>query len=104
MIAEGELRAGGVSFALLAGGQKRVSASVTAPGPFVVALEAPDQGEFAVAVAANIEAWWPASRIGHRVGPLVEWIPGATLRTDVAVKRIGWSTLNPAAALAAHRE
>ena len=26
----------------------------------------------------------------RRVGPLVGWIPGATLRTDVVVNRIGW--------------
>jgi hypothetical protein len=90
LIAEGELRRGGVSFALLARGHRGASVSVTRPGPFVVALEAPADGDFEVAVDNDIVPWWPASHIGHRVGPFVEWIPGATLRTDLIVKRIGW--------------
>jgi hypothetical protein len=90
LVAEGELHTGGVSFGLLAGMHAGVKVSVTEPGPFVVALEAPADGEFAVAVANDIVPWWPASHIGRRVGPLVGWIPGATLRTDVVVNRIGW--------------
>jgi len=90
LIAEGELHTGGVSFGLLTTGHRPTSVSVIRPGPFVVALEAPADGNFEVAVANDIVPWWPASHIGRRVGPLVEWIPGATLRTDLLVKRIGW--------------
>jgi len=90
LVAEGELHTGGVSFGLLTGMHAGVKVSVTEPGPFVVALEAPADGEFGVAVANDIVPWWPASHIGRRVGPLVAWIPGATLRTDVVVNRIGW--------------
>jgi hypothetical protein len=90
LIAEGDLRTGGVSFGLLTGTHAGVKVSVTEPGPFVVALEAPASGEVGVALANDIVPWWPASHIGRRVGPLVEWIPGATLRTDVVVNRIGW--------------
>ena len=90
LIAEGELHRGGVSFGLHMAGRRSVVVSVTRPGPFVVVLEAPAEGEFGVSIANDIVPWWPASHIGHRVGPLVEWIPGATLRTDVVVKRIGW--------------
>lgn len=92
LIAEGELRTGGVSFDLVAAGRRPVRAPVAASGPFVVAVQAPEAGDFAVTIANDVVAWWPASRIGHRVGPLVEWIPGVTLWTDLVVKRIGWST------------
>jgi len=90
LIAEGELRRGGASFGLLAPGHRGTSVSVIRPGPFVVALEAPADGDFEVAVDNDIVPWWPASHIGRRLGPFVEWIPGATLRTDLLVKRIGW--------------
>jgi len=91
LVAEGELHTGGVSFGLGTAAEHRSAiVSLTRPGPFVVALEAPVEGDFGVAVATDIVPWWPASRVGHRVGPLVEWIPGATLRTDLVVKRIGW--------------
>ena len=69
-----------------------MAVSVRQPGPFVVALQAPADGEFGIVVANDIVPWWPASQIGHRVGPLVGWIPGATLQTDLRVKRIGWWT------------
>jgi hypothetical protein len=92
LIAEGELRAGRVSFSVRGGGQRPVTISVGDLGPFLVAVEAPAAGAYAVTVANDIDAWWPASKIGHRVGPLVEWIPGATLRTDAVVTRIGWWT------------
>jgi hypothetical protein len=92
LVAEGELRAGGVSFGLFPSEGRKVAVSVSQPGPFVVTLEAPSDGDFGVAIANDIVPWWPASQIGHRIGPLVEWIPGATLRTDLVVKRIGWWT------------
>jgi hypothetical protein len=95
LIAEGELHTGGVSFGLVTGADRSAIVSVTRPGPFVVALEAPVDGDFGVTVATDIVPWWPASRVGHRVGPLVEWIPGATLRTDLVVKRIGWWVGDP---------
>jgi hypothetical protein len=93
LIVQGELRRGGVSIGLFTADRRRVTAAVTTPGPFVVVLEAPDEGDFSATVANDIVPWWPASRIGRRVGPLVEWIPGATLQTDVVVKRIGWATM-----------
>jgi hypothetical protein len=90
LVAEGELRAGGVSFALQSSAPQSVRVSVVDPGRFVVALEAPAAGPAAVVIANDIVPWWPASHIGRRVGPFVGWIPGATLRTDVVVSRIGW--------------
>jgi hypothetical protein len=94
LVAEGELHRGRVSFNLLRAGQSSTRVSVNEPGPFVVALEAPDEGDFAVTVANDIVPWWPASRIGRRVGPLVQWIPGATLQTHLVLKRIGWATMD----------
>jgi hypothetical protein len=90
-VAQGELRRGGVSFALV-DGKHRTAASVTVdePGPFLVSLAAPADGAYALSVNAHITPWWPASHIGHRIGPLVGWIPGVTLREDLVLRRLGW--------------
>jgi len=92
LMAEGEVYTGGVSFGLFVSGHRHASITVRRPGPFVVALAAPAHGDVEVAVANDIADWWPANRIGRRVGPFVEWIPGATLRTDLVLTRIGWWT------------
>jgi hypothetical protein len=92
LIVEGELRTGAVSFVLLAAGHRQAAVTVRDAGPFVVALAVPVDGDLEVAIANDIADWWPANRIGRRVGPFAGWIPGATLRTDLVLRRVGWWT------------
>ena len=90
-VAQGELARGGATFALVDGNHRVVaSVSVDEAGPFLVSLAAPAAGTYALSVNAHIAPWWPASWIGHRIGPLVGWIPFATLREDLTVRRMGW--------------
>jgi hypothetical protein len=89
-IAQGELRTGGLSLSLLHEGERMITVAVQEPGPFLVALAVPVSGDVAALVANNVVTWWPASHIGRRVGPLVEWLPGATLRNDFVLSRVGW--------------
>ena len=73
------------------GSHQRVSeVVVNEPGPFLAALAVPEEGEVAVTLTNRITPWWPAEYVGHRVGPLVGWIPGATLRNDFVLRRVGW--------------
>ena len=90
-VAQGDLQRGGVSLSLVDGNhQAVVSANVDESGPFLVSLVAPADGTYSLDVNAHITPWWPASHIGHRIGPLVGWIPFATLREDLTLRRMGW--------------
>lgn len=90
-VAQGEVRRGGISFALV-DANRRVAARavVTSPGPFLAAIAPPEDGTYTLEIHTEIDPWWPASHIGRRVGPLVGWIPFVTLQEDVTLSRMGW--------------
>ncbi len=91
LVAKGEARSGAFRVGLVDGGRWVTSVGVTSGGPFVVALEVPEDGRFAIAVDANLADRWPAKYVGHRLGPLLQWIPGATFWVDLTIRQIGFA-------------
>jgi hypothetical protein len=90
LIVTGEIRRGEFLVGLLDGEQWNGNVAVGERGPFVVAVEAPRDGKFGVLLTADLKPRWPASHIGHRIGPLVEWLPGATLWSDLVLEKLEW--------------
>ena len=91
LIAKGEARRGTFRIGLVDGTRWVRDVVVTAGGPFVAVLETPADGNFGLAIEADLVARWPAKYIGHRFGPWLEWLPGATLWTDLTIQAIGLS-------------
>jgi hypothetical protein len=85
-IAEGRARTGAFLLALVKGEQWSGHVVVDSRGPFVVALEPQEDGAYGILLTADLKPHWPATHIG----PWVEWLPGATLWSDVVLERIGW--------------
>jgi hypothetical protein len=91
LVVRGEARRGGFVLGLQSGGQWAGSVEVNQRGPFVAAVEAPSDGNFTVLVRAALRPHWPATYVGHRIGPWVEWLPGATLWSDLVIDTIGFA-------------
>jgi len=89
LLARGEARRGTFRIGLVEGTQWVRNVAVTSGGPFVAAVRAPDDGDFGIAISADLTARWPAKYIGHRFGPWLEWLPGATLWSDLTIQEIG---------------
>ncbi len=77
VLARGRLVRGGISFGLVRDGGWVAQVSVTVPGEFIAVVEAPDDGEYEVALG--------------------NYVVGPSLRYEVAIDRAGW-------ALQAHRD
>jgi hypothetical protein len=89
-LVRGELRRGGVAVALWNGTERVARSEVAAPGPFLTVLAVPQGGTYHAVISHAITPWWPASHIGHRIGPLVQWIPGMTLQADFTLAAVSW--------------
>jgi hypothetical protein len=90
LMVTGEVRRGQFLLGILEGEQWNGNVAVGERGPFVVAVEAPRDGKFGVLLTADLKPRWPASHIGPRIGPLVEWLPGATLWSDLVLEKLEW--------------
>lgn len=70
LVATGDVRTGGFTLGFLRDDQWAAQVSVNGPGPFRAALSSPDDGDYALVVAANL--------------------PGRSLEADIDIARIGW--------------
>ena len=91
LVAAGDARDGDFLIGLLKGEQWIKNVAVGSRGPFVVAIEAPEDGAYGVLLSADLRPGWVAAHSGNRVGRWIDWIPGATLWTDIVVDSIGWA-------------
>jgi hypothetical protein len=72
LLAEGQLDEGGVSLGLLRSGRWIAQVPVTAPGPFLIVIRAPADGNYSAVLANNL--------------------PGRSLENHVRLRRLGWVT------------
>ncbi|HVZ23108.1 MAG TPA: hypothetical protein VG871_18675 [Vicinamibacterales bacterium] len=91
-VAKGTTRTGSFLIGPLEGEQWSGNVAVDRRGAFVVAVQPTEDGEYGVLLSADLKPHFPADHIGHRIGPWVEWIPGATLWIDIVLDRIGWAS------------
>jgi hypothetical protein len=88
LVVKGDARRGRFRIGLVDGSRWVADVRVGADGPFVAAVQAPEDGHFGVAIDADLPERWPAKYFGHRLGPLFAWIPGATFSVDLTLQQV----------------
>jgi hypothetical protein len=96
VVATGQLLEGGLTIGLQRGGNWVGYVNVVAPGWFVATLAVPDDGEYALVVANNVQTatMWR----GLLAGGLGQWFPSLNAHNDFRLQSIGWVAPAPESA------
>lgn len=89
IVAQGEVRAGGIAFRLLLDGAVVGSVDITTLGPFEAVVSAPENGTYAIEIANQVRVGWLEKRVPGRLVRLLH-VPGLTSQNDVTLTMVGW--------------